>query len=402
MKKLGIYIHIPFCKSKCTYCNFYSQSSDCLSAKDIIIQTSIIEAINREIELFVKSEEYLKNKQKYYISTIYFGGGTPSYIDADMIISIIKTIQREFAISDKDMEKIEVTIEANPDSITKEKLDKYYENGINRLSVGLQAYNDRLLGLMGRPYNCKIFDKCVEIINQSRFKNWSLDLIFGLPNQSMKDWTNTLEKAISFSPKHISCYSLEVHRNTILGRNIKTGKMPNPDEILDRKMYHRAVKILADNHYFQYEISNFAKKGYKCRHNLDFWNRNSYIGFGPSACSTFEGESWCNISENTKYIDKVNGSKVFDSILISDVSSDLSKSHSDCSKRKLYQKIMLGIRLNKGVIIYSKEYSILIKNISKLRSNGLLMKDKNIKKLILTQKGRDLADYVIEQLLENV
>lgn len=426
MKKLGIYIHIPYCKSKCTYCNFYSVAAkNILASKNIVASKGImvskdfpneknrvyskevdstcnafseilehhilVDNIIKEIFLFAKSKNFTENKSKYKISSIYFGGGTPSFIEPTLIKSIIDAIKTAFKINNDLFRKLEVTIETNPDSITKSKLDLYYKYGFNRLSVGLQAYDDRLLALMGRPYNCNIFDKCVEVIKASQFKNWGLDLIFGLPTQTIKEWGSTLKKVIFYEPKHVSCYSLEIHTNTPLGKMINQHKLPQPDEDIDRQMYHKAISVLSKSGYLQYEISNFCKKGYECKHNLDFWNGGSYIGFGPSACSLFEDESRCNISDNIEYRCALSTNNTEMVLLTQDKLAINDNS-------KLYRKIMLGIRLNKGIEISDCEYIKIKKGIKRVAQNHLIIYDN--KRIILTAKGRDLADYVINQIFE--
>jgi len=270
----SIYIHIPFCKSKCFYCAFYS----CLNTSRSI--TSYVQALIKEIDY---QAENLDTKN-YELTTIYFGGGTPSLVSPDLISSILKSINKGYILSPN----CEVTLEANPESVSLDSLIEYRSLGINRLSLGLQAWQNRLLRSLGRIHTVERFIDSYQAARQAGFLNINIDLMFGLPTQTLADWQESLTQIIFLKPEHISCYSLEMDNNSRWGTLFHSGKLNPVPDVLDRKMYHTSINMLAEAGYSQYEISNFSLPGFECRHNLNFWHHQEYLGFGAGAHSYFQ------------------------------------------------------------------------------------------------------------------
>jgi len=290
LKELGIYIHIPFCKKKCYYCDFIS-----FAGKEEIFK-SYVEAVVKEIEN--------ANLRKYNIKTVYIGGGTPSILDSKEIEKILYKIKPNIS------EDVEITIEVNPGTVNEEKLKDYISFGINRISIGLQSTENRLLEQIGRIHSYEEFLKTYNLAKKVGFKNTNVDLMLGLPNQSLEDIKKSLREIISLAPNHISIYSLILEEGTKLEEMIKNNELQMIDEELERKMYWETKKILEEKGYKHYEISNFAKSGFESRHNLDCWHQKEYLGFGVAAHSYIEGIRYSNIEDIPKYIDNINNDKI--------------------------------------------------------------------------------------------
>ncbi len=298
MKEIGIYIHIPFCKQKCKYCDFVS-----FSDKEIYIN-DYIECILKELKSFSEKVElnYINGVDDLVkINTIYIGGGTPSIISEKYIEKIINEIKDNFNI----MKNAEITIEINPGTVNKQKLQKYLEIGINRISLGLQSTDDELLKLLGRVHKYKDFEEIYKLAREVGFKNINVDLMLGLPSQSISVLEKSLDEIISKNPEHISVYSLIVEENTQMFNLVEKGELKLPNENLEREMYWKVKHILEKNGYNHYEISNFAKKGYESKHNTNCWNQCEYIGFGVSAHSYFNNVRYSNIYNLEKYIENL-------------------------------------------------------------------------------------------------
>ena len=299
MKKIGLYVHIPFCKQKCYYCDF------CSYANKLNLQEEYINSV-------IKVIKNIKNKEKYLIQTIYVGGGTPSIIDSNKIEEIIYEISNNFKLS----ENLEITIEVNPGTVNEEKLRIYKKCGINRLSIGLQSTNDIILKKIGRIHNYSDFEKTYELARKLCFKNINVDLMIGLPSQTIKDVEETLQKILEKSPEHISVYSLIVEDGTLLQRKINNKELNLPDENVERDMYWKVKELLEKNNYIQYEISNFAKQSYESRHNTDCWKQKEYIGIGISAHSYLDSIRFSNISNMEKYIENIKNNEYEKNIII--------------------------------------------------------------------------------------
>ena len=379
MKNLGIYIHIPFCKKKCEYCDFVSFSGT------QNMQEEYVEVLNLDI----------KNSSKlvsdYEVDTIYFGGGTPSYIESKYIVDILKSIKDNYKVA----KNAEITIEVNPGTVDKEKLMVYKEAGINRLSIGLQSTHDRLLELIGRIHNYDEFLDTYEYAVEVGFDNINVDLMLALPTQSLDEMVSSVRKIISLKPEHISLYSLILEEGTPLYQKVQTGKLELTDEKLERHMYWRTKQLLEQAGYKQYEISNFSKEGYESKHNMNCWKQNEYLGFGLAAHSYLNDKRFSRIKNIREYIKNINENN-FDKNIIIEEEQDRE------SKAKEY--MMLGFRKLEGISISEFERRFGVNplfyfrfEISKLEKEGLIEVDlDNIK---LTQRGLDLANLVFEEFV---
>ena len=371
MKEIGVYIHIPFCKRKCLYCDFVS------FANKQELQKDYIQALKKEIQNW-------KN-DAYKIKTIYIGGGTPSYIDSNYISEIINLVGNAPSI----------TIELNPGTVTKEKLLVYKNAGINRLSIGLQSTNDNLLKQIGRIHNYNQFLETYNLARELGFNNINVDLMTGLPNQSIKDIKQSLEDICRLNPEHISVYSLIVEENTPMQKLIDNGELKLPDEELERQMYWYVKDYLELNGYKHYEISNFAKPGFESEHNLDCWNQKEYIGFGAGAYSYLNKKRFGNISNLEKYIQNCNSNNFEKNVIIEEVQD---------KNQQMKEYMILGLRKIDGISIQKfeekfNENPILLfrKELQKLHEEKLIIIDGDVIKL--SNKGLDLANIVWEEFV---
>ena len=287
-KPLGIYVHIPFCRSKCQYCDFYS-----VTEKSTALMDGYLYAICDHIrEAGALAPDYL-------VDTVYFGGGTPSFFGAEGMAHILAVIRKSFDVA----RTAEITFEANPDSVSDRLLRRLRSEGFNRVSLGIQCDNDEILKKLGRPHTYAAAVSAVERIRKAGFRNLSLDLIYGLPGQSLEDWEGTLFNVLTLEPEHISCYGLKVEEGTPLYEYQQYCNLADDDTQAD--MYLSAIKILRQQGYRQYEISNFCKKGHVSRHNLKYWTGGEYLGFGPDASSDFAGRRFTAVRDLQGYIDGI-------------------------------------------------------------------------------------------------
>ena len=291
---LGIYIHVPFCRSKCMYCDFYS-----LTEKHQHLMDSYLKAICTHIK------ETGPLAPDYVVDTIYFGGGTPSFFGGEGMATILTTIRKSFDVSSD----AEITFEANPDSVNDRLLRRLRSEGFNRVSLGIQCDDDKILKQIGRPHNYAQAVNAVQRLRRFGFKNISVDLMYGLPGQSLDAWEKTLLNVLTLNPEHISCYGLKVEEGTPLYDVREFSNLADDDTQAD--MYLSAIQILRQHGYRQYEISNFCRKGHVSRHNLKYWNGGAYLGFGPDASSDFGGRRFAIIRDLQGYIDGIkNGGQV--------------------------------------------------------------------------------------------
>ena len=298
---LGIYVHVPFCRSRCAYCDFCTQTD----RSDKLID-GYLEAVCNHI----KEAGALAPNHK--VDTIYFGGGTPSFLGADALATILMAIRRSFDVDNN----AEITFEANPDSVSDALLRRLKAEGFNRVSLGVQSDSDEMLEKLNRPHNYAQAVVAYQRIRKAGFKNVSVDLIYGLPGQTVRTWLETLEHVLEMMPEHISLYGLEVHEGTPMAEYEKMGLLPDEDKFAD--MYLAAVKFLENRGFRQYEISNFARKGLFSRHNMKYWTGGEFLGFGPSAASDFAGSRFKLVSDLRAYINgiKVNGNVMEESEVI--------------------------------------------------------------------------------------
>lgn len=314
---LGLYIHIPFCKAKCAYCDFYSlaHSEEKMDA--------YMAALLRHLE------EVAPRAAGMQVDTVYFGGGTPSYLGAARLCRILQTVLRRYDVA----RDAEITLEANPDSAGDWKeLRRLRRAGFNRLSLGVQSTDDALLRRIGRVHTYEQVQQAVKAARKAKFTNLSLDLIYGLPGQTVEDWQRTLADAVALGPEHLSCYGLKLEEGTPLWQQRQTLTLPDDDAQAD--MYLYTVAALGEMGYEQYEISNFAKPGKASRHNLKYWNMEEYAGFGPGAHSDFGGVRYGYVRDIDSYI---AGKLV------------LSESENDSTLARDYEYVMLSLRTAAGI-----------------------------------------------------
>ena len=287
---LGIYIHVPFCRSKCLYCDFYS-----LTTKEDRLLDGYLDAVCDHIR------ETGPLAPGYQVDTVYFGGGTPSFFGADGMAAILTAVRRAFDVS----ADAEITFEANPDSVSPKLLRKLKSEGFNRVSLGVQCDDDAILEKIGRPHDYEQAVSAVKKIRKAGFKNLSLDLIYGLPGQTLEGWQTTLRNVLELAPEHISCYGLKLEEGTPLCTYKDFNQLPDDDTQAD--MYLAAVEILRSKGYRQYEISNFCRRSNESRHNVKYWTGGEYLGFGPDASSDFAGKRFKIIRDLRGYIDGIHG-----------------------------------------------------------------------------------------------
>lgn len=377
---IGIYIHIPFCKSKCLYCDFFSV------ADGKKFEKKYVEALKNEI-----IKRISVNKNGYHVNTIYIGGGTPSYIDEKNIYEILETIKNCCEID----ENVEITIEANPGTVSQEKMEAYKKMGINRLSIGLQEKNDKLLKEIGRIHTNAEYLKTIEYANKAGLNNINTDIIIGLPNQTIYDVENTLNQLISLNLTHISIYSLIVEEGTKLEKLIDNGTLKLPDEEMERYMYWFAKRKLEENGYIHYEISNFSKIDYRSRHNVDCWNQKEYLGFGAGASSYNGIARYKNIEDLEKYIENMEKDNFAKNIVIEEIQN---------REDKMKEYMLLGLRKINGINInnFRKKFGTTPlykynKELTKLLREELILMDTN--NIRLSKKGLNLANMVWEEFV---
>lgn len=330
-KPLGLYIHVPFCRSRCEYCDFYSlRGGDNKDAMDLYLQ-----AVTRHLR------EAGARAGDYEVDTVYFGGGTPSFFGAGNLIRLLNEIYKRFAVSSH----AEITLEANPDSVTLHSLSRLLRAGFNRISLGVQSDDDALLKAMGRPHNFAQARAAVQNARRAGFENISIDLIYGLPNQTRAQWAGTLRSAMDLRPEHISCYGLKVEEGTPLYEYQDAANLPDDDAQAD--MYLYTVATLEEFGFSQYEISNFARAGRESRHNLKYWTGEDYLGFGPSAASCMAGKRFTYVADLEAYCNGVLGSGAIT---------------SECETLTLRDRageyLMLGLRTAAGIrgSVYTRRF----------------------------------------------
>ena len=282
---LGIYIHVPFCRSKCSYCDFYS-----LASKDDKLMDGYLDAICTHIR---EAGDLAPN---YLVDTVYFGGGTPSFFGAEGMASILTAVRRSFDVAPT----AEITFEANPDSVSPKLLRRLRSEGFNRVSLGIQCDDDDILQAINRPHTYADAVEAVRQIRRAGFRNLSVDLIYGLPGQTRQGWSDTLQNLLKLDPEHISCYGLKLEEGTPLYEYRAYSNLPDDDAQAD--MYLTASEILRSKGYRQYEISNFSRRNMESRHNLKYWTGGEYLGFGPDASSDFAGKRFKTVRDLKAYI----------------------------------------------------------------------------------------------------
>lgn len=403
MNGLEIYIHIPFCVKKCDYCDFLSAPAD-LETKE-----KYVEALINEIKLN-------KNKMsEYVVDTVFIGGGTPSLLEENQISKIMSVLRDNCNMS----ENPEITIECNPGTITESKLLEYKKSGINRISFGLQSANDEELKSIGRIHNYAGFLESYNLARKCGFDNINVDLMSALPGQTLKSYEETLNKVVRLEPEHISAYSLIVEENTLMYYRVKKAQIKGinilPDEESERKMYYLTNNILRSNGYRKYEISNYSKPGKECKHNIGYWQRKEYLGFGIGAASLYKENRYNNISDINKYIEVLtnnikensisnvgNSSEVENQV---NILNSIVKNLQQLTERDRMEEFMfLGLRMMEGVSMekferyFGKPYMEVYGKVQKrMEDKRFLINDNGYVKL--TEFGIDLSNYVMSEFL---
>lgn len=374
--EIGIYVHIPFCAKKCLYCDFISYEN-----KGEFIE-KYVNALKQEIVNY-------KSDNIYKISTIYIGGGTPSFINSKYIVQIIETIKSKFEI----IKDAEITIEVNPGTVTKEKIYDYKNCGINRISIGLQSTDNNILKQIGRIHTYEQFIETYNLARKVEFENINVDLMLALPNQTIAILEDSVDKITKLNPEHISIYSLILEEGTPLYNLVENGKLNLLDDEMEREMYWTTKKKLEERGYKHYEISNFAKQGYESRHNTDCWKQKEYIGFGAAAHSYVNNTRYSNTEDLCKYITNI-------------IEGTNTKTIHEVQNKEEQMKeyMILGLRKIEGVQIsefknkfIQNPLYVFMHELDKLVKEKLIEIDINAIKL--TSKGLDLANIVWEEFV---
>jgi len=369
----GVYLHIPFCKSRCSYCDF---ATDVYRSKESVER--YIAAICDEISGSVSGE--------MAIDTVYFGGGTPSLLTPKQVEAILKIVDAHFDIQPGS----EITMEMNPATVTPETLRSYRSLGVNRASFGVQTFNDRALKLLARGHDANDARQTYGMLRNAGFENVSFDLIAGLPGQTLGDWETNLTEAVQMSPEHLSLYLLEIHEGTPLAEQVRSRRQPQPDEDLAARMYEIMCERLAAARYAQYEISNFSKAGFESRHNTKYWLLEPVYGFGVSAHSFDGSQRYSNERDTARYVERIEGVGV----------AEVNRERIDAAS----EYVFLGLRMNSGVDLrnYRDRFGMSLEenhssDIEELSGLGLVQMTEN--SLCLTPKGMLYSNEVFQRFI---
>lgn len=372
-KSLSLYIHIPFCKQKCFYCDFpsYARLED--------LKEDYVKALCKEIK---------DKASKYKIKSIFIGGGTPSYLNEDEIEQVLSEISK------LDLEdNMEFTMECNPGTLTEEKLRVMLKGGVNRISMGLQAVQNSLLKEIGRIHTFKVFEENYNLARKVGFKNINVDLMFGLPNQSVEEWEESLRKIASLEPEHISAYSLIIEEDTGFYKLWENNKLLLPNEEEERIMYSKTKATLASYGYKQYEISNYAKEGYECYHNKVYWKCEEYLGLGSASSSFINEKRIKNIEDVKTYIERINKNEsIIDEVI------------ENKNKDNIEEFIFMGLRMLEGINLseFKNKFNTNIEDMYKevieknINNNLLIIENDRLK---LTSKGIELSNSVMSDFI---
>lgn len=396
--RLGLYIHLPFCQRKCGYCGFLS-----MEAQPETVRRQYLDNLLREIAM---RREWLdditlgqpnQQENESFVDSIFIGGGTPSLLDGGEINRLLDGIRACWRLNDQ----AEITMEANPNSLSLKNLSGYLSAGVNRLSIGIQSFDDCILSELGRLHDAECGKASVAMAKQSGFENVNIDLMFGLPGQTMIQWIDSLHQAISLNPSHLSLYTLQLEEGTKFYQDYKVGKLPLVDAVMDRKCYHYAIDLLHQCGYDRYEISNFAKPGYECRHNLKYWSMGYFFGFGLAASSYFQGIRWSNQQNLGQWTDAVNAN-------ILPVDKTTVKKDSCQDEMGIF--MFTGLRKASGISLLEFEkrfgvgffqvFSERMERLEGYRRDGLLdWTDSGLGNLWLTDAGVDVSNQIMAEFV---
>lgn len=373
--KSGIYIHIPFCVKKCKYCDFLSYGNPlCLD--------DYVEALIREINSFHYDD---------IVDSVFLGGGTPTLLNASQIANIMEAVYRRFTI----YHDCEITMEGNPGTITPDRIKEYALAGINRFSMGIQSLNNRELEILGRIHSEDEALKCYDYIRNAGIDNINVDIMSGIPEQTLDSYQRTLEKIVELKPEHISSYSLIIEEGTPFYEMYEKGELQLPDEDTEREMYYLTERILIENDYTRYEISNYSRPMRESRHNIKYWKRNEYVGFGLGASSLVNNRRYSNTTDMRKYIEKAGR-------------MDIRENFQNLSEKdKIEEYMYLGLRMMEGIDINDFEATF-GKNIYEIYGNIInrfieekLMISEGLR-LKLTPRGIDVSNMVLAEFLLDI
>lgn len=377
MRDLAIYVHIPFCVRKCRYCDFLSAPGN------VKERTAYLQALVREMRY--RSAAF----QKYRVKTIFWGGGTPSLLEASEFEETAAALR---ACTGEWAPDVEWTMEANLGTLNEDKVKSWHRMGVNRVSLGVQATQEYLLRRIGRIHTWEQAVKSMKMLREADFSNINLDLMMGLPGQSLEDWAETLERVILLDPEHISCYSLILEEGTPLYEDVEQGRESLPEEETERTMYDLTLKRLQAAGYVQYEISNFAKPRYACRHNLVYWELGDYQGLGLGAASYIEGVRRKNVQDLCEYVQAENPAAC----------ERIEEENS--LKNQMEEWMFLGLRKTEGVDL--REFrdrfarsaeSVYGETMRSLQEEGLILRKED--RILLSRRGQDLANQVFAAFL---
>jgi oxygen-independent coproporphyrinogen-3 oxidase len=358
----GLYVHVPFCKSKCPYCDFYS-----------ITTTDQIEAFLSALD----AEARLYRHQFPAFDSLFLGGGTPSLLTGPQLAALMEMLRRHFTFAPDS----EITLEANPDDLTADKLARFRDQGINRLSLGVQSFDEAELRFLERRHTARQTEEALSLIRAAGFTNRGLDLIYGLPGQSLDAWINTLKTALSFNPEHFSCYQLTLADETPLGRRVAAGQVRLPDDETQREFFLLTANFLTAQGYLHYEVANFAREAkYRCRHNVKYWTRTPYLGLGPAAHSFQAGRRWWNVASVSPYCASLNAGR-----------PPLAGSETLTPAQIRLETLYLGFRTREGVSLAAiMELPRGAASLAELTQAGLVRVDRD--RVIATSDGLVVAD----------
>ncbi len=384
MRELELYVHIPFCIRKCAYCDFLSVPAD------EALRQVYVDALIQEMT------GYKKCCRGYSISSVFMGGGTPSILSPKQIRVIFSTLRDSFRIASD----AEITLEANPGTVTEEKVLAWKEAGVNRLSIGLQSTRDEELLMLGRIHDYQQFLDTWKLVRQAGMKNVNIDLISAIPGQTLESWRDTLRKTVELAPEHLSVYSLIIEEGTPFyeryGETALTENAfdpPLPDEETERLMYEETEAILQEYGYDRYEISNYAKPGYECRHNIGYWQRKEYLGIGLGASSLIKKTRFRHISDLQKYVTSAG-----DVLQICEEKELLTVQDEMEEFMFLGLRMMCGVRKSEFFRMFGiRLEEIFEKPLNRMEKNNLLEINGDV--IRLTKRGIDISNYVFEQFL---
>lgn len=409
MKKLELYLHIPFCERKCAYCDFLSAPAD------LPVRISYIKKLQEEIAYY--GAQY----GEYQVSSIFFGGGTPTILEGYQLAAILETVKEHFNITTD----AEITVECNPGTLTAGKAEKLVQAGFNRLSMGLQSADDRELQLLGRIHNFAQFLESYDLARKAGFQNINVDLMSALPGQTLKSWQDTLQKVTALRPEHISAYSLIIEEGTPFYERFaederirEEGGHPRllPEEDVERQMYELTETFLHTKGYERYEISNYAKPGYECRHNCGYWTRKDYLGLGLGASSLVEHQRFQNTSELKTYLEQEYSpqcegqhERIAETIQLQEETGLTQTGHhihieTLDKKSEMEEFMFLGLRLMAGISRqqFEKKFQVTLNSVygevlRKLKGEQLIEEVAGYVRL--TEHGIDVSNYVLAEFL---